>query len=86
MNTEYRLRLPVEIEHTFLGMSENYSRRLEMTEYIECGKEMKRSQVEVFASNFEKTVVETKDDILKKKAHSIKEDISDFIRNWFRVM
>lgn len=67
-------------------MSENYSRHREITEYIEFGKEIKRSQLEVFTSEFEKTVVDTKEDILKKKTLSIKEDISDFVRNWFRVM
>lgn len=75
-----------EIEQTFLGMLENYNRPLELMQFIENGRERKRSQVEAFVSEFERTVVDTKANILKKRAQSIKDDISDFIRNWFREM
>lgn len=48
-------------------MLEIYNCPNELSEFIECGRKIKRSQVDAFASNFEKTVVDAKVDILKKK-------------------
>lgn len=84
--TMYNLWFHVEIEQTFLGMLENYNPPLEIIQYIENGKENKRSKVGIYEQSFEKTVADTKANILKRKGQSLKEDISDFIRNWFREM
>lgn len=51
---------------------------------IENAEQNKRSQLDTFQSQFEQTVLDTKADILRKKTYSIKEYISDFVRNWFR--
>lgn len=67
-------------------MLENRIRPVESIQIIESKKEHRRSLVEVFAADFEKTLADTKAYILKTKSQTIKEDISDFIRNWFRVM
>lgn len=67
-------------------MLENRNRPVELIEIIEHQKEYRRSLVEVFAADFEKTIADTKAHILKTKSQTIKEDISDFIRNWFRIM
>lgn len=67
-------------------MLDNYTRPIEIIEFIENGKENKRSKVETFQKDFEQTLLDTKTDILRKKSQSIKEDISDFIRNCFREM
>lgn len=64
----------------------DFNRSGEKFESIELGKENRRLQVETFQEKFQKTVIDAKANVLEKKSQSIKEDISDFIRNWFREM
>lgn len=75
-----------ELDLNFLGMSEDIRKTDNLVKNIEYGKEQKRLKRIQFEDDFARICRNAKETIIKTRSHAIKEDISDFVRNWFREM
>ncbi|RZF48213.1 hypothetical protein LSTR_LSTR006180 [Laodelphax striatellus] len=81
--TRRKIRKRVIDEMLLIGMLPPVSQSLEETKRAEEVKEFRRIQQIEYQNDFEKALVEEKEEIRKHKGGQMTEDIRDEVRNWF---